>query len=114
MSNLWTAVLFLFFAHIVTWLQLNGQFKWDLFKNNETWVVLLFAVPVAWLFINYQKFAYLAFDGSLWSLRLMGFSIGIIIFFCMTWLMMGELPSVKNLICLILACLIIVIQTLLK
>ena len=47
MSNLWTAVLFLFFAHIVTWLQLNGQFKWDLFKNNETWVVLLFAVPVA-------------------------------------------------------------------
>ena len=83
-------------------------------KPDETWVVLIFAVPVAWLFINYQKFAYLAFDSSLWSLRLMGFSGGIIVFFIMTWLLMGELPSVKNLVCLILACCIIGIQTLLK
>ena len=110
----WTAAIFLFIAHIITWVQLNGQFKWAWFKENELWVVLIFAVPIAWLFINYQKFAYLAFDGSLWSLRLMGFSGGIIVFFFMTWWLMGELPSVKNMICLMLACLIIGIQTLLK
>ena len=109
-----TAALFLFFAHIITWIQLNGQFKWEWFKENENLVVLIFAVPIAWLFINYQKYAYLAFDESLWSLRLMGFSGGIIVFFIMTWLLMGELPSVKNLVCLILACCIIGIQTLLK
>ena len=110
----WSAAIFLFIAHIVTWVQLNGQFKWEWFKEHENFVVLIFAFPVAWLFINYQRFAYLAFDGSLWSLRLMGFSGGIIVFFFMTWLLMGELPSVKNMICLMLACLIIVIQTLLK
>ena len=114
MNNFWTATVFLIVAHIVTWVQLNGQFKWEWFKEHENWVVLIFAVPVAWLFINYQKLGYLAFDGSLWSLRLVGFSIGIIVFFFMTWCISYELPSVKNFICLSLAILIIGIQTFLK
>ncbi len=115
MNNLiGTAAMWLLIAHILTWVQLNGQFKWEWFKNHENIVVLLFSFPVAWLFIQYQKTAYLAFDGSLWTLRLLGFSGGIIIFFLMTWSLMGELPSVKNLICLMLAFAIIGIQVFIK
>ncbi len=115
MNNLgWMAAMWLLIAHILTWVQLNGQFKWEWFKNNENWVVLLFSFPVAWLFIQYQKTAYIAFGGELWTLRLLGFSGGIIIFFLMTWSLMGELPSVKNLICLLLAFAIIGIQVLIK
>ena len=109
-----TAAMWLFFAHILTWFQLNGQFKWNWFKENENLVVLLFSFPIAWLFIQYQKTAFVLFEGSLWTLRLLGFSGGIIIFLLMTWSVMGELPSMKNLICLLLAFCIIGIQVFIK
>tara|TARA_Y100000389_G_C17465876_1_gene525476 strand:- start:1438 stop:1785 length:348 start_codon:yes stop_codon:yes gene_type:complete len=115
MNNLFgMAALWLFAAHILTWVQLNGQFKWDWFKDNETLVVLIFSCPVAWLFLQYQKTAYVVFDGSLWTLRLLGFSGGIIVFLFMTWSVMGELPNMKNLICLALAFCIIGIQVFIK
>ena len=108
------AAIWLLCAHTLTWIQLNGQFKWDWFKENENLVVLIFSFPVAWLFIQYQKTAFQAFDGSLWTLRLLGFSGGIIVFLFMTWGLMGELPSMKNIICLLLAFCIIGIQVFIK
>ena len=40
-ANLLYGIFFFILAHIGAFIQLNGQFKWDFFKNNE-WVIAAF------------------------------------------------------------------------
>ena len=35
LNDLGLGILFFTIGHILVWFQLNGQFKWDWFKNNE-------------------------------------------------------------------------------
>jgi hypothetical protein len=114
MNNLYLAILYIVLANVAVWYQLNGHFKWTWFKNNEILVLMLFSMPISWFYIQYQKNAYLALSENLWSVRLVGFSIGLIIFSILTLIHANELPSVKNLICIALAFAIIIIQTLIK
>ena len=48
--------------------------------------------------------------GAFWNMRLAGFGIGTIVFGLMAWLMVGEIPTIKTLICLLLGLAIILIQ----
>jgi len=107
----WT---YLLMAQILVWLQLNGQFVWPWFSRNTTLVSLIFAWPISWLFVHYQKYAYVTFDQSLWSIRLFGYGIGMIVFLIMTGLLKGEVISTKNAICLLLSIAIILIQIMIK
>jgi len=109
-----STITLLLAAHVLVWLQLNGQFVWSWFRDNSTLVSFIFAWPISWLFINYQKHAYLLFDQSLWSVRLFGYGIGMVIFLLMTWRLTGELLSLKNAICLGLSMAIILIQAFMK
>jgi hypothetical protein len=114
MSSIYIAVLSVILANILVWFQLNGQFKWEWFKNNELLIATIFALPISWLYIQYQKNAFIIFKESLWSIRLIGFSIGLIVFSIMTWAFSKEVLTMKHLICIGLAFLIIGIQTLVK
>jgi len=114
MSNVIYAILSLLAAQFLVWFQLNGQFVWDEFKNNQTLVAVLFAFPISWLFINYQKYAYIIFDNSLWSLRLFGFGVGMIIFLLLTWFIVGETLNLKNGLCLLLSLGIVLVQAFVK
>lgn len=114
MSNIYIAVICVIFANILVWFQLNGQFKWDFFKNNELLIATIFSLPISWLYIQYQKNAFVVFKESLWSIRLIGFSIGLIVFSLMTWAFSKEIMTPKHLICIGLACIIIAIQTFVK
>jgi len=109
-----STITLLLAAQVLVWLQLNGQFVWSWFRDNSTLVSFIFAWPISWLFINYQKHAYLLFDQSLWSVRLFGYGIGMVIFLLMTWRLTGELLSLKNAICLGLSMAIILIQAFMK
>ena len=109
-----STITLLLAAQVLVWLQLNGQFVWSWFRDNSTLVSFIFAWPISWLFINYQKHAYLLFDQSLWSVRLFGYGIGMVIFLLMTWRLTGELLSLKNAICLGLSLAIILIQAFMK
>lgn len=101
-------------AQVLVWVQLNGQFVWSWFRDNSTLVSIIFAWPISWLFINYQKHAYVMFDQSLWSIRLFGYGIGMIIFFLMTWKLTGEVLNLKNGLCLALSLAIVLIQAFMK
>lgn len=114
MSSIYIAVLSVILANVLVWFQLNGQFKWDWFKNNELLIATIFALPISWLYIQYQKNAFIVFKESLWSIRLIGFSIGLIVFSIMTWVFSKEVLTMKHLICIGLAFLIIGIQTFVK
>tara|TARA_B100000614_G_scaffold11581_1_gene10013 strand:+ start:397 stop:744 length:348 start_codon:yes stop_codon:yes gene_type:complete len=72
------AFLFLL-GHLGVFHQLNGQFKWEWFKNNPH-ILALAGIPISLLYIYGTKFAVQGFDGLLWPTRFLGFGIGMMVY----------------------------------
>ena len=64
----------------------------------------------SYFFIYATKYCYQYFDGLLWSIKFVGFAVGILTYAGMTYYFMGEGINIKTLVCLILAIFIIGIQ----
>ena len=109
-SRLILISLFWFFvAHIAVWFQLNGQFKWDWFKNNE-WVLALCGVPISFLYLWGTKYAVDGFDGLLWPGRFVGFGVGMVVYAIFTGYFFNEGITPKTAISLGLALVLISVQ----
>ena len=91
------------------WFQTNGQFVWSWFKDHP-FILSLFGIPIILGYIWATKFAFTAFDGTLWPGRLIGFAMGIISFTILTNYYMGEGISTKVIVSLILAITLVLIQ----
>ena len=91
------------------WFQTNGQFVWSWFKDHP-FILSLFGIPISLGYIWGTKFAFAAFEGTLWPGRLLGFAMGIISFTILTNYFMGEGVSPKVMVSLILAILLVLIQ----
>ena len=91
------------------WFQTNGQFIWSWFKDHP-FILSLFGIPISLGYIWATKFAFAAFDGTLWPGRLIGFAMGIISFTILTNYYMGEGISTKVIVSLILAITLVLIQ----
>tara|TARA_Y100000592_G_scaffold87869_1_gene142965 strand:+ start:216 stop:566 length:351 start_codon:yes stop_codon:yes gene_type:complete len=96
-------------VQIITWFQLNGQFVYPWFKNNM-FILCLFGIPISWFYIEATRYGFIAFDGLLWPGRLLGFATGIFSFAVCTNIFMGEGLTLKTLVSLILATVLVVIQ----
>ena len=99
-------------AHTLTWFQINGQFVWDWVKDHM-WFVLLFATPIGWIFIKAVEKTYTHY-GELWPSKIIGFSVGTIVFAILSYFFTNEGITLKTGVCLALSCLIIGIQVLWK
>ena len=91
------------------WFQTNGQFVWSWFKDHP-FILSLFGIPISLGYIWATKFAFAAFNGTLWPGRLIGFAMGIISFTILTNYYMGEGISTKVIVSLILAITLVCIQ----
>ena len=91
------------------WFQTNGQFVWSWFKDHP-FILSLFGIPISLGYIWATKFAFAAFDGTLWPGRLIGFAMGIMSFAMLTNYYMGEGISTKVIVSLILAITLVCIQ----
>jgi hypothetical protein len=96
-------------AQILTFVQLQGQFRWEWFKQHPM-IISLMGVPISFLYIMSVKYMVSHFGGELWPSRLMGFSIGAIVFSYMAHLWFQEPFILKTLICLGLAFAIMMVQ----
>ena len=96
-------------AHILTFFQLNGQFRWDFWKDN-LWMVGLLGIPISLAFWYATKLSYVGFDGILWPGRLMAFGLSMISFSICTWFFLGETLTLKTIISLFLAVIIVLLQ----
>ena len=105
---LYTFLTFLIVQSAV-WFQTNGQFVWTWFKDHP-FILILFGIPISLGYIWATKFAFTAFDGTLWPGRLIGFAMGIISFAMLTNYFMGEGISTKVIVSLILAVTLVLIQ----
>jgi hypothetical protein len=109
MKNLIVCLLIFVVAQTMVWLQLNGQFVWESFRKYE-WVLILFGLPISWLFLEATRQGVTAFDGLLWPQRFLAFATGIIIFSICTWVLKGEGINTKTMISLGLATCLVLIQ----
>ena len=96
-------------AQIVTYLQLQGQIKYEFLKQN-TWFTVLMGLPISYMFMQSVKNFVLAFNGQIWPSCLIGFGIGVIVFTIMSELLFKEPFTLKTGICLFLGLLIILTQ----
>ena len=96
-------------AQIITFLQLQGQLKFDWIKNNM-WFGVLMGLPISFLFMLSVKNFVGAFDGQIWPSRLIGFGIGVVVFTIMSHYIFKEPLTPKTLVCLGLGILIVLIQ----
>jgi len=109
MKNLILCLLFFVIAQFMVWLQLIGQFVCDSFRKYE-WVLILFGLPISWVFLEATRYGVAAFDVLLWPQIFLSFACGIIIFSLLTWILKGEGINTKTLISLCLASCLVLIQ----
>ena len=101
-------VILLFVAQIVIWFQLNGQLKWEWFKDNY-FLMSLMGVPISYMLLVSTKYGFQGF-GELWPIRLMGFATGMISFPVITYLILGEGITLKTGVSILLAIVIMLLQ----
>ena len=100
-------------AHMITFFQLNGQFMWKWFRENE-WALAIAGIPISFLYIWGTKYTVQGFDGMMWPTRFVGFGIGMIIYALFVSHFFNEGMGPKTIISLALAILLVPIQVLWK
>tara|TARA_Y100000296_G_C5118930_1_gene229301 strand:+ start:96 stop:443 length:348 start_codon:yes stop_codon:yes gene_type:complete len=101
------------FNNILIWYQLNSQLVWDWAKTSKSmWFMSLMGIPISLLFWYATKIGYMGF-GNLWAVRFIGFATSMLTFPVMTYLYLGEALTLKTIITVLLATVIMLIQILL-
>lgn len=107
--NLILGIVYGVLGQILVFFQIQGSLKYQ-FLQDHKWLVLLSGIPITWLFIESVRNIYDWSGGQLWPGRLIGFSIGIVVFTAMSVILFDEGISAKTGICLFLSILILAIQ----
>ena len=104
------AILANLLATIFAFIQLQSWVVWPNkpFLKSMWWIYAM-SIIIAPLFFYSTKWSYDHF-GAFWKMRLAGFGIGTIVFGTMAWLFIGEIPTLKTFISILLAMAIILIQ----
>jgi len=107
--NFFYGVILLIFGQILTFFQIQGHLKYDFFKNNQ-WFAVLLGIPISIIFMVGINLLIKWYGGALWPSRFIGFSIGTVVYATMAHYMFNEQITLKTLICLSLAIIIILVQ----
>ena len=107
--DLLIALILITLAQTTTYFQLQSQFIWDWAKNHPL-VLSIIGFPISFSLFYFTQYCASAFGGATWPGRLIGFSVGAIIFALLSYLVMKEPMTIKTLTCLCLAASILCIQ----
>lgn len=109
MRNFIIALILVIIAQVGAYFQLQSQFLWPWAKNNT--IMMAFAgVPISILLIWFTHYCSIYFNGQIWPGRLIGFSVGAIVFALLSHFVMHEEFTTKTLVCLGLAFCILMVQ----
>ena len=110
MTKLYWSIGAQLIAAILAFFQLQGHYVWPKVKFlSSIWWIYITSIIIAPLFFYATKWSYEHF-GAFWNMRLAGFGVGTIVFGIMAWFFIGEIPTLKTIISLLLAMAIILIQ----
>jgi hypothetical protein len=108
-KDLLIALILITVAQAVTYFQLQSQFFWTWAKEHPV-LLSLGGFPISIILMYFTKYCAAAFDGATWPGRLIGFSIGAIVFALLSYFVMKEDMTMKTGVCLMLAACILSIQ----
>ena len=108
-KEIFICIIILFITQIIIWFQLNGQIKWDWFKDNYLLMSFL-GMPISYALLYSTKYGFEGFGGLLWPGRLTAFAVSMITFPIITWLILGEGITLKSGLSLGLAVIIMLLQ----
>ena len=108
-SKLQLALIAQVIGSVFAFFQLQAWVVWDKPWLKSLWWMYLTSLVIAPLFFYSTKWSYEHF-GAFWNMRLAGFGVGTIIFGIMAWVFIGEIPTIKTVISIMLASAIILIQ----
>tara|TARA_R110002051_G_scaffold289652_1_gene352742 strand:+ start:506 stop:847 length:342 start_codon:yes stop_codon:yes gene_type:complete len=109
MTKLGWAIIAQTIGGVIAFFQLQGWVIWDKPWLKSMWWMYFTSLFIAPLFFYSTKWSYEHF-GAFWNMRLAGFGVGTIVFGIMAWFFIGEIPTLKTIISLLLAMAIILIQ----
>ena len=109
MSKLMWAISAQIVGSIIAFFQLQGWVVWNKPWLQSMWWIYGTSLIIAPLFFWSTKWSYEHF-GAFWNMRLAGYGVGTIVFGKMAWFYIGEIPTLKTIISLLLAMAIILIQ----
>ena len=109
MTKLGWAIIAQTIGGVIAFFQLQGWVIWDKPWLKSMWWMYFTSLFIAPLFFYSTKWSYEHF-GAFWNMRLAGFGVGTIVFGIMAWFFIGEIPTLKTIISLLLAAAIILIQ----
>jgi len=95
------------------WFQTNGQFLWSTWKKYPM-LVSLMGWPISYILIYGTKWFYEGLGGLIWPGRLIGFACGMLVFGFLAHYLMHEAVTIKTLVTIGLALLIVIIQIFIK
>jgi hypothetical protein len=104
-----TTLLFIL-ANVLIWYQLNSQLVWKWAEGYKSMLIMsLLGIPISLLLWYCTKIGYVAF-GNLWAVRFFGFATSMLIFPIMTYFYLGEPMTMKVILTLGLAVIIMLLQ----
>ena len=109
MTKLWLAIIAQLVGSFIAFFQLQGWVVWNKQWLQSVWWMYATSLIIAPLFFYSTKWSYEHF-GAFWYMRLAGFGISTIVFGMLAWGLIGEIPTLKTIISLLLAAAIILIQ----
>ena len=110
-SDLALGIVCFFFAHLLTFYQLNGQFlkSTEWFRKNE-FLVAAAGIILSFFYMYGTKFTVSGMNGLLWPARFIGFSIGMLLYALMVNFHFNEGINTKTWVSLGLCLILISIQ----
>ena len=99
-------------SQILIWYQLNSQLVWKWAEGTKSmWIMSLLGIPISILMWLCTKWGYVGF-GNLWAVRFVGFATSMLVFPIMTYFYLGEPMTLKVIVTIILAIIIMLLQLL--
>ena len=109
-SKIFLTFLIFLINNVLIWYQLNSQLVWKWAESSKSmWIMSLFGIPISILFWYCTKWGYIGF-GNLWSVRFLGFAVSMMTFPIMTYWYLGEPMTMKVILTLGLATIIMLLQ----
>lgn len=107
--NLFIGILLSILGQVLVFFQVQGTVKYQFLQDHKIWVIIM-GMPITWIFMMATKHLIGWSDGVLWPTRLIGFSVGIVVFAILSKILFGEAISAKTAVCIGLALLIVAVQ----
>ena len=96
-------------SQVFTFYQLQGHL-WNKWIKDNPFMMSVLGLPIGYVVILASREMVDLWGGQTWPNRIIGFSLGVIVFSLMSWFLLKEPLTTKTIICLSLCFIILLIQ----